>query len=137
VKIKQDYVTNSSSTCYVVCLPQEKEWILENLDIESVDDDEELAVNASPLKDVITLLLRGECIWQEEQQMWFVSIRDFCQKNNFVVTEFEVGSERGQMVNLIAEDVDKMAGILGIDWIKEVINGREKIQRRRNNELSI
>jgi hypothetical protein len=58
--------------------------------------------------------------------MWFGSIRNFCQKNNFVITEFEVGSERGQMVNLIAEDVDKMAGILGIDWIKEVTNGRRK-----------
>jgi hypothetical protein len=125
MKIKQDFVTNSSSVCYVVCLPQKKEWILENVDVES-DDDEELSASSTPFGDVITLLLRGEPIWEQEQQMWFGSIRNFCQKNNFVITEFEVGSERGQMVNLIAEDVDKMAGILGIDWIKEVTNGRRK-----------
>jgi hypothetical protein len=125
MKIKQDYVTNSSSTCYVVCLPQDKEWILENLDIES-SDDEELAATESPLGGVISLLLHGEIIWEEEQQMWFASLAEFCEKNNFVITSFEVGSERGQMINLTAEDVNKMAGILGIDWIKKVINGRKQ-----------
>jgi hypothetical protein len=129
MRIKVDYVTNSSSTCYVVCLPNNKEWILKNLP-ESDWDEEAGYEGGDEAEELITKLLKGESIWNEDNQKWYGPIIDFCEKNNFIFAEFEVGSECGQISNLTAKDVNKMAGILGIDWIKEVTEAKEKEEKK-------
>lgn len=131
MKIKQDYVTNSSSTAYIVCLPPKKEWILENIKNceaykEAIDDGGDI----SHIEELIDLLLRREPISEEEYAESYDAIRDLCYDHKFVICDFAVGSGGGLITNLVEDDAAKMAGILEIDWIKKITNGRGKDSKK-------
>ena len=129
MRIKVDYVTNSSSVCYIVCLPNDKEWILKNLPEPDWDKDPKYS-GGEEAETLVSRLLKGETIGEEDNPKWYPSIRDFCYKNKLIITDFEVGSECGQMTNLIAKDVNRMAGIIGIDWVKEVTEAKKKEEKK-------
>jgi len=113
MRIKVDYVTNSSSTCYVVCIPQDKKWILENLPtFDEYYEEDEPASDKDELSCEVENLLRGETIWEEEAGEWFRELVELCEKNGFIIASFEVGSERGQITNITEKDFDKIKEIL-------------------------
>jgi len=95
MKVKLDFITNSSSTCYMVCLPLTLKPIkpLEVLNEWDYDGSTEIEALEIVTKG-IAQLQNGESLLSSEDKM-FWSIRNYLHENGFVLTSIETSGGGG------------------------------------------
>lgn len=128
MKIKADFVTNSSSACYVVMIPSEfkiqdhlsmleKGGIFNRFEHYTIGQDVELDVER--LTHFFEVLLQEGCIidqlWVDSKiYMWIVL--DICQDLKFTVAEYDIPHEGNNLVvNIgVSEVLNKVKEIGGL-----------------------
>jgi len=123
MKIKVDFVTNSSSTAYVVLVPTnfilkreeaEKYWGTETDNKKSMTDEQ-----FSDVVDTLEELRDGRSIWQyggegTPTDIYYV-VLEACNRNGFIVSDSEMGGEgnnttfgvkQEQVTEILSEHID-------------------------------
>lgn len=110
MKVKFSFVTNSSSTAYIVFIPDTfKASHKDIMDIFSVDLEgyyDELNENdiVKEIHEKLEELKGGKTIWEYDEYMAFAIIRDLCEQHDFVLTSIDVSSDgNGTITNIQKE----------------------------------
>lgn len=127
MKIKSDFVTNSSSTGYVVFIPDN--FKIKESEIEEYgnkmyvhDDDKREGVKKqlhSEIPDAIETLKQGDYLWTYGDEginhYVYYAVLDICSNHGFVVSSSEFGGEgnnsifgikQEHIMNILLENVD-------------------------------
>jgi hypothetical protein len=110
LKLKGDFVTNSSSTSYVVFIPEDFEIKsfddLENPydNFDEEDDDEILEIVRVGLKRV----KEGDTLYEEDDYSILSLLKDICNKNGFVLDMIDTDSDRGVLSGITKEAIEKV-----------------------------
>ncbi|RLF56859.1 MAG: hypothetical protein DRN27_08930 [Thermoplasmata archaeon] len=117
MKIKSDFVTNSSSTAYIVAIPNDfepdQEVILEKSKDHFIykESDEEWPETRilEDFSECLALLKSGDNIWTHRDEEGcdsriFYTMVDICNDNGFVLSIFELNNEDGTRIQGITEE---------------------------------
>ena len=118
MKLKSDFVTNSSSTSYIVCIPEELdesyfESVISNSKHGYEDEIEELSEQVVENFDV---LRDGGDVWGEEYPAAFDVTIEICQEFGFVLKEISGGPDEGSLLGLSREKLHDQLHYLGDEW---------------------
>lgn len=115
MKVKTDFVTNSSSTCYVVYLNPDCE--IKGEELEKYIDEWYLKANANLTNDAIVddakhildRIKNGETIWDEDEAVpgSYETAKGFIFDNGFVFLSFESTSNEGKMIALPRDKMEE------------------------------
>ena len=118
--IKIDFVSNSSSTGFIVAVPTEfiasKEDIMRYYNSHDINNGDMPQWNESEVleefEECINILKEGKDLWYYGDQgcdsRIFYTIIDICDDQNFRLSTFEIGGEGNNMIQSIAEsDLNK------------------------------
>lgn len=120
MKLKTDFVTNSSSTCYVAFVPAGSQITFEeymNYSEDYYEDDaeqEEIQEELNNINRAITDLAAGREVWNPEydgEHYSFWALISWLREKGFIITSAETGGGDG---------MDSIVG-LPMDKIKKVI----------------
>jgi len=120
MKIKQDFITNSSSTMFVVCIPsdfypdQERIINLFNQHASDYDHDdgneldwEETRI-LSDFEECLEILKSGDNLWLYGNEGCSIgsynAMIDICSENNFLLATFDANSEGNNRIQGINEE---------------------------------
>ena len=115
MKIKSDFVTNSSSTAYVVCIPLD--YVPTDEEIKEVYSFHRL-YGAEDLTDeqlfkelkfgLFDLLKEGDNLWNYGEDgthhMMFGMVADICTAREFVISVFEISNEGNNRIQGVTEE---------------------------------
>ena len=119
VKVKTDFITNSSSTAYIVFIP--KNFTITDSDIEDAfikahgHWQEEHAPNlVDNVKGAIEDVKRGSVCHQYDEMYEFYTLLQICRENDFILQDFDLPSDCGfitgissqMMTNCLAKEAD-------------------------------
>ena len=115
MKIKSDFVTNSSSTAYVVCIPPDfvptDEEIKEAYKFHHLYSGEEITDEQAykELKfELFDILKDGDNLWNYGEDgthhVLFGMAADICTDNGFVLSVFEITNEGNNRIQGIKEE---------------------------------
>jgi hypothetical protein len=95
MKIKLDFVTNSSSTCYIACVPTNLKPVLSVEGLDQWDEDGHTEEEALELIHIgIEELKSGDAIWRDgNEQFW--AIQDYLEKQGFILTSVDAAGGDG------------------------------------------
>lgn len=129
MKIKADFVTNSSSACYIVMIPPEfklqdhlsmleKGGIFNQFQLYTEGGDREIELEK--VEAFFELLLdQGSVIedWFEDSRMYMWIVLDICRDLKFEVTQYDIPHEgRNQIINVgvpaILDVVKEIGGLV-------------------------
>lgn len=131
VKIKTDFVTNSSSTTYLVCIPDN--FLIRREDIQTDMtrdwlDDHDLCMPVDKLLKEFNAILgtlrdRG---WIHEEmdhidgaQVVYV-MTDMFRTHDFIINSWESGSSNGQVMCLTNDEITKITKIKASDILNNI-----------------
>lgn len=111
MKTKDDFVTNSSSTAYVVLIPENFHINAGDIKIswDCVDEEEQLPVEQihKEVLDLIDVLKIGEDVWcygyEYTHPEIYDTIIELCRENNFILTVKDLNGEGNNMIQGIPE----------------------------------
>lgn len=109
MKIRNGFVSNSSSSSFVVLLPEK---FVENIDFDKITDgDEDFPLE--DFKSLLNMVIKDSGIWQEEIRDYDPDDNDFGDILNklfrpYVVATIDTSSDAGQIVILNREEVKKL-----------------------------
>jgi len=111
MKIRLGFVSNSSSSAYVVLLPDK--FNLDGIDLsrytkEMIDDgfvEDEINTEEKPdpekhLKDLFKKLKRDKSMWYDEDTYAYI-LADLLSRQGFVISEIDMGSSDGGQIILV------------------------------------
>jgi hypothetical protein len=115
LKLKGDFITNSSSTSYVVFIPEGfKVKSFDELDMpydsfDEEDDDEIL----KKVNDGIEAVKNGDHICESEDYGVNRQLSHICRENNFVLTDVEGSSDYGVVAGVTKRKIDEISNWKG------------------------
>ena len=129
MKLKSDFVTNSSSTAYVVLIPEN--FHINEGDIEitwnDVQEDEDISIEQiqTEVLDLIDVLKIGENIWcyghDYTHPEIYNTVLNLCHKNNFILTVKDFNGEGNNTIQGVQEEKVRDIILNSID-INETFN---------------
>ena len=137
MKLKTDFVTNSSSTAYVVLIP--KNFHISEDDIEitwgSVDEEEEITAELIKREtiELINDLKDGDSIWyygfDGVHPEIYNTVLEVCEKNKFILSTKDLNGEGNNMIQGIEEEKIKEIIFNSIN-LEETFNFLKKERKR-------
>ena len=142
MKIKYDFVTNSSSVAYVVMVPNNF-YLNENEIREEYKENELYEKNPPTVEDVIKelsecieILKEGDNIWHYGQdgvnQTVFYMLGNLCQNHDFSIASIDISSEGNNIIQGVKEEVIENVITSNID----IMSIFKLIQRGNENDSS-
>lgn len=142
MKIKCDFITNSSSVAYVVMIPNNF-YINEN-EIKEKYESSELYEASPPklekaikeIRECIGILKEGENLWHYGvdgvNQTVFYMVTDICNNHDFVISSIDISSEGNNIIQGVKEEVIENMVINNID----IMSIFKLIQRGNESDTS-
>jgi len=142
MKIKSDFVTNSSSTAFVVMVPNSfhinedeiKTYINNNYD-ETYEEAKE-AEAFDEIYDCIASLKKGDNLWTYGTDgvhfTIYNSILDLCNEHKFILASLEMNGEGNNIIQGVKEEIIENMLINNMD----VLSMFKSIQRNDKNDTS-
>ena len=122
MKVKSDFVTNSSSTAYVIMIPNDFELdqneVMEeygSIYIEEYEsEDQEVAALTAVLPEMVEKVKCGEHLWcygdeGEDPNLYYILL-NICEKHGFVLASDSIGGEGNNTIFSIPQE--RVEGIL-------------------------
>ncbi len=142
MKIKCDFITNSSSVAYIVMIPNNfyanDDEIKKRFEERKLYDDcpPKLEEVIEELSECIETLKEGENIWcyghDGVNQTVFHTICDICYNNDFSIASIDISSEGNNIIQGVKEEVIENMIISNID----IMSIFKLIQRGNKNDTS-
>ena len=135
MKIKADFITNSSSVSYIVCVPDWFELNIEDEKVKIASEDflydeeitgkelfEQMKELLKKLKDK-TKSVVGQC---EEESMGYHALCHYFHLSDFLITSFETGEHCGFIENIKVETLNELFISVNKDLIYNSLKFLEK-----------
>ena len=118
MKIKSDFVTNSSSTSYLVYIPEKFDinnftnLILESSDIDDyLEDDESKEEFLDRFKEEFNYLLASGSSYQYDNRFYYMLV-DLFEKLELNVESWDTSSENGMIINVNSNEIKKSIEVI-------------------------
>lgn len=135
MKIKCDFVTNSSSTCYVVFVPPDfelnerevrssqgyKDWDKWDRDMDNAEENTEYFIDA--MNEGLTMLKRGESVWRDELRTGFFGLTSILEERGLQLISVDMSGGDGsdQIVPITAEHIEKVLPFMSEKLLEKVL----------------
>jgi hypothetical protein len=132
MKIKLDFITNSSSTTYVVCIPNDfvidvPDFIDSEYYEETIDDEEDLTedIVLKGLNLILDKLRTSGMIWEDDtildtQVPGLHIMSDIMEKNDFVINAIDSGSDDGKIIYLTDKQIEKIMKLKSGELLQKI-----------------
>jgi len=131
MKIKLDFVTNSSSTTYIVCIPDNFSISLQ--DVERSDNFEDLVEEEdlkpfeviSGLNENLKEMKNHGIMWQDDalpgtRCSALYIMTDIMEQNKFVIRRLDSGSDDGKIICFTKNEIEQIMKIKSGEMLKDI-----------------